>query len=114
MLIKLLKPLGDQLQLPEAPIGFEHAYMMFPLMIKNHKIDKWKLIYFLESKGIPTRELLPLLNQPAYKKTFGNLEAKYPIARMINQKGFYFGCHPSMTEMDIHYLARKLYEFLQK
>ena len=114
LLIKLLKPLENQLQLPVAPVGFEHAYMMFPLLIKDRKIDKWKLIYFLESSGIATRELLPLLNQPAYKKTFGNLEAKYPIARMINHQGFYFGCHPYMKTADIHYIAAKLYEFLQK
>lgn len=113
-LIKLLKPLSDRLQLPEEPVGFEHAYMMFPLLIKKPRINKWNLIYFLESCGIATRELLPLLNQPAYKKTFGKLESQYPIARMINRQGFYLGCHPYMTMADIHYIAGKLYEFLQK
>jgi len=114
LLIKLLKPLENKLQLPKAPIGFEHAYMMFPLVIKDPRINKWELIYWLESCGIATRELLPLLNQPAYKKTFGNLEAKFPVAKMINKKGFYFGCHSYMTEADIRYIAGKLYEFLQK
>lgn len=114
LLIQLLKPLSNKLQLPEAPVGFEHAYMMFPLLIKDKRIDKWRLIYFLEANGIATRELLPLLNQPAYKKTFGRLEKKYPVARLINQRGFYFGCHPYMTTADVRYVAAKLYEFLQK
>ena len=114
LLIRLLKPLANQLQLPEAPAGFEHAYMMFPLVIKDKRIDKWELIYFLESCGIATRELLPLLNQPAYKKTFGDLEDKYPVAKMINRQGFYFGCHPYMSVADIRFIAAKLYEFLQK
>ena len=114
LLIKLLKPLENKLQLPETPVGFEHAYMMFPLLIKDPHINKWELIYWLESCGIATRELLPLLNQPAYKKTFGNLESKFPVAKMINETGFYFGCHPYMTETDVRYIAGKLYEFLQK
>ena len=88
--------------------------MMFPLLIKDPHINKWELIYWLESCGIATRELLPLLNQPAYKKTFGNLESKFPVAKMINETGFYFGCHPYMTETDVRYIAGKLYEFLQK
>lgn len=114
LLIRLLKPLANKLQLPEAPAGFEHAYMMFPLVIKDRQIDKWELIYFLESCGIATRELLPLLNQPAYKKTFGAMEAKYPVTEMINRQGFYFGCHPYMSVADIRFIAAKLYEFLQK
>jgi len=41
---------------------------MYPLLIKDPKINKWDLMYFLEQKGIQTRELLPLLSQPAYQK----------------------------------------------
>ena len=59
-------------------------------------------------------ELLPLLNQPAYIKTFGNLENKYPVAKMINQRGFYFGCHPYMTKKDIHHISKTIHEFLSK
>jgi dTDP-4-amino-4,6-dideoxygalactose transaminase len=114
LLIKLLKPLEDKLQLPYSPAGFQHAYMMFPLMIKDSKIDKWQLMLFLEKNNIETRELLPLLNQPAYKKTFGNLEKKYPNAAKINKNGFYFGCHPYMNQSDIKYIAKKIHEFLSK
>ncbi len=113
-LIKLLKPLEDKLQLPSVPFGFEHAFMMFPLLLKDKLVKRWELIKFLEKNNINTRELLPLLNQPAYKKTFGNLENQYPIAKIINQQGFYIGCHPFMTLTDIKYIANKLHEFLSK
>lgn len=113
-LIKLLKPLEDKLQLPTVPPNFEHAFMMFPLLIKDKSYQRWELIKFLEKNGINTRELLPLLNQPAYKKTFGNLENQYPVAKIINQQGFYIGCHPFMTLTDIKYIANKLHEFLSK
>jgi len=113
-LINLLKPLEDKIQLPVTPKGFQHAYMMFTILIKDPSIKKWQFIEFLENNGIATRELLPLLNQPAYKKTFGNLESQYPVAKMINKRGFYFGCHPYMTSQDVKYIAGKFNEFLSK
>jgi len=113
-LIKLLKPLEDRIQLPIAPKNFGHAYMMFTILIKDKSINKWNFLKYLEKNGIDTRELLPLLNQPAYIKTFGNLENKYPVAKMINQRGFYFGCHPYMTKKDIHHISKTIHEFLSK
>ena len=113
-LIKLLKPFEDRIQLPVTPKNYQHAFMMFTILIKDPSINKWQLIEFLEANGIATRELLPLLNQPAYIKTFGRLEDKYPVAKMINNKGFYFGCHPYMTSQDIKYIAAKFNEFLSK
>lgn len=114
LLINLLKPLEDQLQLPFTPVGFKHAYMMFPLLIKSSKINKWQLMSYLEKNGIETRELLPLLNQPAYLKTFGHLEKKFKVAKMINQHGFYIGCHPYMNKTDIKYIASMFHEFLSQ
>jgi perosamine synthetase len=113
-LINLLAPLQDKIQLPVTPKGFQHAFMMFTVLIKDKKINKWRFIEFLESNGIATRELLPLLNQPAYQKTFGHLENQYPVAKMINQNGFYIGCHPYMNLSDIKYISKKFYEFLSK
>ncbi len=88
--------------------------MMFPIIIKNRSINKWKLINFLEDKGIETRELLPLLNQHAYIKTFGNIEKNYPVAQNINKNGFYFGCHHRMTKLDVKYITSVFHEFLSK
>jgi len=113
-LIRLLKPFEDRIQLPVTPKNHQHAFMMFTILIKDPSINKWQLIEFLEANGIATRELLPLLNQPAYIKVFGKLEEKYPVAKMVNNKGFYFGCHPCMTSQDVKYIADKFNEFLSK
>lgn len=113
-LIQLLQPLADKLQLPFIPHGFNHAFMMFPLLLKDPSVNKWSLLMFLEKNGIETRELLPLLNQPAYKKTFKIQAKNYPNADYLNRRGFYFGCHQGMNLADIHYLAEKLYEFFSK
>lgn len=113
-LIKLLAPLKSKLQLPYIPQGFEHAFMMFPLVLKDPRIKKWDLIMFLEKNGIETRELLPLLNQPAYRQVFKVNPRNYPQADLINRRGFYFGCHQGMNLSDIKYIADKLYEFFSK
>lgn len=113
-LIKLLKPLAEKLQLPFIPQGFQHSFMMFPLLLKEPQIDKWDLLLFLEKQGIETRELLPLLSQPAYKKTFKINPKAYPNADLVNRRGFYFGCHQGMTLTDINYLAAKFYEYFSK
>ena len=114
LLIKLLTPLKDKLQLPIPPHGFQHAYMMFPIVVKDKKVKRYQLIKFLEKNGINTRELLPLLNQPAYINTFGRLESKYPVAKNVNKNGLYFGCHQFMNKSDVNYIAQKLHEFFKK
>lgn len=113
-LIKLLQPLKSKLQLPYVPQGFEHAFMMFPLVITNPKISKWDLMMFLEKSGIETRELLPLLNQLGYRRVFKVNPRNYPQTDLINRRGFYFGCHQGMNLSDIKYIADKLYEFFSK
>lgn len=113
-LIKLLKPLSSKFQLPFIPEGYGHAFMMFPLLIKDKTVNKWDLLMFLEKNNIETRELLPLLSQPAYRKIFKVNPKDYPYANVVNQRGFYFGCHQGMNLQDIKYLSAKLYEYFSK
>lgn len=114
LLSKLLSPLKKDLQLPFIPENCEHAFMMYPILIKNPKIIKRDLIQFLESNGIETRDLLPLINQKPYVERFGNLEEKNPVAKNINQNAFYIGCHPELKKEDIKYMADMIKKFLEK
>src|SRR5207237_4405922 len=93
-----LSGLQDALQLPAARPGSEHAYMMYPLTLVDDRIPRDALIEHLESHGVETRYLLPLINQPIYRATFGNLDAEYPVAARLNQRAFYVGCHADMSE----------------
>ena len=95
---------ADHLQLPYTSQNVEHAFMMYPLVIKNPRISKKRLVEYLEQHGIETRDMLPLINQPVYTKRFGNLEKKYPVAQWINNKGFYIGCHHGLTNGDVRYM----------
>ena len=107
--LKAFADLADELQLPVIPKGRTHSFMMFPLLVKNGKKDK--LVQFLEEKNIETRDMPTLLNQPYYKKLFGNILAEYPVCKKMVENGFYIGCHPYITKKEREYIAGNIHEF---
>ncbi|MFH1894759.1 MAG: DegT/DnrJ/EryC1/StrS family aminotransferase [Patescibacteria group bacterium] len=99
-----LKEFSDLIQLPIIPEDRDHVFLGFPIVIKNKKIARDKLILFLEENGVETRYMMPLLNQPIYKEIFGKIESQYPVARNINKYGFYIGCFPELEKKDLDYV----------
>jgi len=92
------------LQLPKERVAGEHVYMMYPIVCLGD--DRDALIQHLESNGIETRPMLPLTSQPYLKKLMGDdVEDRYPVAKWINQQGFYVGSHPYLTESDLAYMS---------
>ncbi|MDP3900371.1 MAG: DegT/DnrJ/EryC1/StrS family aminotransferase [bacterium] len=111
-LIEGLGPLQAELQLPSWPAYCEHAFMMFPLVIKKEStVQKKDLVMHLEKHNIETREMLPLTNQPFYEKMYGDLESRYPVARWINNNGFYIGCHQKLFRGDLDYIIKCFHNF---
>ena len=97
----------DKLQLPYFPHDRIHSCMMYPIILRDG--DKWELIRHLESNGIETREMLPLTNQPCYKGLFD--EDDYPVAKWINEQGFYVGCSQYLTDEHMAYVVEKIGEY---
>ena len=100
-----LKEFEDKLQLQARPADRDHSFMLFGLVLRGQ--DKTPLVNYLEERGVETRDMLPLLNQPVYKKLFGDLEPKFPVARALNRSGFYIGCHQYMTAADADYVIEQ-------
>ena len=94
--------LSDHIQLPSCPPDRTHSYMLYGLVLKNS--DKKDFVNYLENLNIETRDLLPLINQPIYKRLFGNLEEKYPVAKRINNSGFYIGCHSYLKDEEVQFV----------
>ncbi len=113
-LIRGLKKFDDYLQLPKIRAETEHAFMLFPLLIKNKSLKIEKLLLFLELNGIETRFMLPILNQPIYRKILGNIEKEYPIAKRIGRNGFFIGCHQDLKEQDLDYIIETFKVFFKK
>ena len=106
---KGLSNLQEHLQLPVCPKDRTHAYMLYGLVTKRG--GKKKLVSYLENLNIETRDILPLINQPIYRRLFGNLEPKYPVARRINDNAFYIGCHPFMTDEEIGFVVEAFQQY---
>lgn len=106
-----LARLSQWLQLPTVPSDRDHVFMLYPLVVRDG--NKRPLINYLEMNGIETRDLLPLLNQPVYRKLFGDLEPQYPVAQWLNRGGFYIGCHQYIDEAAIQYVTDKFCEYFE-
>ena len=109
-----LKHLDHYIQLPTIPKEREHAFMMYPIVVKCPMVSRDELIHFLESRNIETRLLLPILNQPVIKKMWGDQQKDYPVANMLNKNGFYIGCHPLMTKKDMDHISTQFEEFFKR
>lgn len=107
----LLHGLQDKLQLPTIPLNREHSFMMYPLVLIDDKIDRDDLLLFMEEKGIETRYLFPLLNQPVYRRLFPGQERNFPIARMLGDRGFLIGIHQGLNFHDIEHVANTIKEY---
>lgn len=105
-----LAPYQDRLQLPAVRPATEHSWMMFPLVLRRE--PKEDLVNHLEARGIETREMLPLTNQPVYRDLWH--EEDYPVAWWINRSGLYVGCHQGLTTADLDYMVDAFEEFFTR
>lgn len=103
-----LASLEGRLQLPSVRPGADHAFMFYPFVLSDPRDSRSALIHFLEDRGVETRYLMPLINQPVYRSLFGNLDAEYPVAARLNEQAFYVGCHSEMTDDDADYVIESL------
>ncbi len=104
-----LADLGEHLQLPFIPPDREHVFMLFPLVLRNE--PKRGLVRHLETRGVETRDLLPLLNQPVYRRLFGPIEKDYPVARALDERAFYIGCHQYITPAQRRHVIRAIRDY---
>lgn len=109
---KHLADLEEYLQLPTIPKDREHNFMMYPIVLKN--MDKRDLVNFLEARNIETRDMMPLLTQPIYKKLFGkDFYQKFPVANWIIKGGFYVGAHPYLTLNEANYVVSAIHDYFR-
>lgn len=104
-----LKDLEKFFQLPKIRPMTDHVFMMYPIVLHNE--TKTSLVNYLEKYGIETRDMLPLINQPIYKKMFGIKEGDYPVADWINKNGFYVGCHQDLTQEDLNHIINVIHSY---
>lgn len=106
-----LAPLEAHIQLPSCPDDRTHSYMFYGIVVRND--TKRKIVNYLEDRGIETRDITPLVNQPIYRRLFGDLERSLPVAKKVNNSGFFIGCHSYMSNSDVDYVVEAFYSFFK-
>jgi dTDP-4-amino-4,6-dideoxygalactose transaminase len=102
-----LEKLNLNITLPFIRKGAESAWMFYPIKVEPDLRDD--LALYLEERGIQTRWIMPLTNQPVYK---GWLKEKdYPNAQYINQSGILLGIHHFLTKKELDYLVKTIKEY---
>lgn len=102
-----LKEYKDEMQLPAIRPHCTHSFMMYPIVMLNEK--KNKIMAYLSKNGIGVRDMMPLTNQPVYNFN----EDDYPVAKWVNEQGFYIGCHQYMSTGDLDYMVLKIKEWFE-
>jgi perosamine synthetase len=107
-----LKDLEDKLQLPVVPPDRDHMFMMYPIVLRHE--PKTGLVNFLEEGKVETRDIPPVINQPVYRKIYGDLEPRYPVAAWINRCGFYVGTHQYLSRKDLDVIISRIHDYFRK
>jgi dTDP-4-amino-4,6-dideoxygalactose transaminase len=105
-----LEHLSGRLQLPAIRPNTTHSFMMYPIVCRQDGVRD-DLRRFLADRGIESRLMLPLTNQPVYSGLWN--PNMYPVARRINEQGFYIGCHDGLTRDDLDYVLEAFEEFFK-
>lgn len=114
-LTKGLKKYEGYIQLPSIRKDTQHAFMFYPIIVRQDApFSREDLVFYLEDRGIETRNLLPLLTQPIYLEIFGDIIDQYPTAKWITDSGFYIGCHQELKTSDLDYVLSVFGQFFQE
>ncbi len=107
--MKRLAHLQEHIQLPTVRPECGHAFMMFPIVLKH--ASKTEFVNYLEERGIETRDMLPLINQPYYKDVLNIDESQFPVATWVNESGFYIACHQDLIDDEREYIVETFDNF---
>jgi len=101
---------GDEWLTTSTPIADRtHAWMMFPVMVTDAApFKKMDITTYLNEQGIETRDMLPILGQPAYSYLD---PSDFPVSADIIEKGFYIGCHQGLTPDHVSYMVQHIERF---
>jgi len=97
----------NYITLPRQRPKTQSAYMMYSIVAQG--TDKWALCNHLESRGVETREMLRLTDQPVYRGLWNPED--YPMAEWVNKHGFYTASHQSLTHADLNRIVTAMYDF---
>jgi dTDP-4-amino-4,6-dideoxygalactose transaminase len=86
--------------------------MMFPILCREKGL-KSRLVAHLNEYWVETRDAMPITSQPIVKRMLGDVEGRYPVAKDLNENGFYIAAHQHLTPEDMEYLIEVFARFFK-
>ncbi len=84
-----------------------HSWMFMPILVAPGGRDR--LLRWLRYHGVESREAMPLINQPCYKKLYR--KGTCPNAEYWTENGLLLPLHPMMTTKDVKFVCDKIRGF---
>ena len=115
-LYALFKELEEFFILPEATHNSEPSWFGFLLTLRDPKrIDRNKLVEFLEANNIGTRLLFGgnLIKQPAYKNIRYRIANNLDNTNKVMNDSFWLGVWPGLTEDHLNFMFEKCKFYLK-
>jgi CDP-6-deoxy-D-xylo-4-hexulose-3-dehydrase len=99
---------SDVLELPL--FSEDVSYLAYPIVIRDGKVDREKLMEKLELNAIETRPLFGCIptQQPSFRHLKQQYEGKLPNADFVGRAGFYIGCHQYLGKDDLDTIVAAL------
>jgi len=114
-LSKFFSRFEDLLYLPKELSKTQTAWHVYPLTIKDKRIDRIELMKYLEANNIQTRPIFTgnILRQPGFNKIKHNSKTnKFPVADQIMANGILIGVHHGMEEKHLKKMKEIFEDFL--
>jgi dTDP-4-amino-4,6-dideoxygalactose transaminase len=84
--------------------------MMYPVVLAHSQVDKKTFLKHLNENHIETRDMMPIVSQPIYSDMI--FPPDFPVAKYIDENGFYIGCHQDIEPDDIEYVRQVINDYL--
>jgi dTDP-4-amino-4,6-dideoxygalactose transaminase len=92
------------------PYHPDHSWMFYPIKLKG--ASRQKLMAHLKQFGIESREAMPLISQPVFKKLYK--AGSCPVAEDWTKNGLLLPLHPQMSDIDVHRVCRVVRRFFER
>lgn len=106
----------DRLVTPKARQACEHAYHLYPLLVRFPLLRKSKEAFFasLAERGIILQvHYIPVHWQPYYQRRYGFRQGDFPVAEEVYSMEVSIPMHPGLTDDDVQFIAREIRKALE-
>lgn len=90
-------------------LRYDHSWMFMPITLRTGNRDT--LLKYLRIHGIESREAMPLVNQPCYKKLYK--KGSCPNAEFWTENGLLLPLHPLMDNKQVDYVCSTVRRFFE-